>query len=262
MQFPSYTILIHALIFIALFSNSVKLRQAVENLVSRHGSSGEIKANMDPDVSDEYERHRDFLVKSVQQLKGSLEEEVMSNSKSLNELMKTNMTLIDQINKQREENKMLKGTVSAATGRLTQLARVAAEKMAMAAKEAEKQEILGLPKPGPTGTKPGSKTVKRGSGGVRDSLESDMFGSLFASKEPESTDMEGPLFILERNRRRIQTMRLFISELQDRIIGGPVVPLSMTSATILPPLDDSISRPPATEFNGFSDSLDLMSPTY
>ena len=241
---------------------SVKLKQAVEKLVLRHGSSGEIKTNMDPDVGDEYERHRDFLVKSVQQLKGSLEEEVMSNAKSLNELMKINMTLIDQINKQREENKMLKGTVSAATGRLTQLARVAADKMIMAAKEAEKQGILGLPKPGPSRSKPDPETGKRGSRGARDSLESDMFESLFASKEPESTDMEGPLFILERNRRRIQAMRLFISELEGRIIRGPVVPLSITSATSLPPLEDSISRPATELFNGFNDSLDLMSPTY
>ena len=236
-----------------------KLRQAAEKLVSRHGSSGEIKTNMDPEVSDEYERHREFLVKSVQQLKGSLEDEVITNAKSLNELMKTNMTLIDQINMQREENKKLKGTVNAATGRLTHLARVAAEKMALAAKEAEKQGLLTLPKPGPTGSKAGANTGKHGSGGGREAIGSDMFESLFASKEPESSDLEGPLFILERNRRRIQTMRLFISELEERMVGVPVVPLSMTSTTMLPPLNDSISRP-ATEFNGFNDSLDLMSP--
>jgi hypothetical protein len=237
-------------------------------------------------VNDEYERHREFLVKSVQELKGALDEEVVHNAKGLNELMKTNLSLIDQINKQREDNKKIKETVYAATGRLTHLARVAAEKLSQATKEAEaKGTTLMLPAP-PAGTQKKGKKKSGGSGAVAltsgSSGEGNNYISLgvtsaFSSKEQRTTETESnPLFILERNRRRMQTLRLFITELENRMISmnpatsSTLPPIDFTSAQALNggpattafSIDEEIAGGPSIEgFRGFNDSLDLMSPT-
>merc|ERR1711916_28715 len=93
----------------------IKLQASVDKLVATHGGNQEVKTTIDPEVTDEYERHKDFLHKSVQQLKGALENEVQSHTSSTSSMMKKNLELIDEINKQREKNKAIKSSVQAAT---------------------------------------------------------------------------------------------------------------------------------------------------
>ena len=92
------------------------LKTSAQKLIVDHGGAGAVKPRLDPEVEREYNRHKDYLAKAVHQLKKTLEESVTSHMNINNQLMKTNMTLIGDINAQRESNRQLKGKVQAGIG--------------------------------------------------------------------------------------------------------------------------------------------------
>ncbi len=99
----------------------VLLRESVEKLVVAHGSIGMTKPRIDPEIEGEYDRHKNFLSKSIMQLKNNLEDSVNHHIKSNNEIMNDNLNLISDINKQRELNRKLKGKVQADIGSVRSL---------------------------------------------------------------------------------------------------------------------------------------------
>ena len=264
----------------------VKLQASVDKLVATHSGNQEVKTTMDPEVTDEYERHKEFLQKSVSQLKGALENEVQSHTSSTSSMMKKNLELIDEINKQREKNKTIKSSVQAATGRLTHLARVQAEKMAAQIKAQEKAAATFtsrspstssfLPPTSSSGNKKGNRTRSREDGlmtGVNPQAAAGdggfgLNGNGFVSTPTNSAENMNPLGILERNRKRMTALRLYIAELEGRIVmqnssssegennkeianvAAALPPIDMTAGSALGPFESS----------EFSDTLDLLSP--
>ena len=239
-----------------------KLREAVHKLIKEHGSFGALKARIDPEVNEEYDRHREFLSKSVQQLKTALTEDMVHHSGSTSKMLKTNLELIDEINKQRESNKKLKEIVQASTGRLTHLARVAAEKMVQELKKQREETIGGayqLPNPPSTAEMPSrNKKNKSKDMMIKTSnldINTNNLVRPITSQESESANEYNPLFLLEKNRRRINAMRQVINELESK-----VVPNQNPLANLLPPLENRYGLN-ANSISGFNDSIDIMSPS-
>ena len=250
----------------------VLLKEVSLKLISDFGSHGALKTIIDPEVNEEYDRHREFLNKSVQQLKVALDGDINSHAGSTSRMMRSNLQLIDEINKQREQNKALKETVQALTGRLTHLARVAAEKMAQAEKEAYALSN-GLQLPPPPNGKPvrtGSQKKRKGNNSSAKNLmqNENGFDPDFVTSYPESFDKIGmdtnPLTLLEKNRRRIMSLRQVISDLEARIVLQSSQPsVTSVSGTLLPPIDadmlsggeSGIVRKSLTDFN---DSIDIV----
>eukprot|EP00605_Chrysophyceae_sp_TOSAG23-4_P000210 GSChrysophyteH1.ASY1.ANO1.246.1 assembled CDS len=85
-----------------------KLKKHVEILAKEHGAGGPIKPRIDPDVENEYSRHREFLQRSVLQLKKYLAEGSHEHMLTNSQLMGNNLDTIDNINKQREDIKSKK----------------------------------------------------------------------------------------------------------------------------------------------------------
>ena len=238
----------------------VKLLESVDKLVAKHGSTSTIKASIDPEVNDEYERHKEFLNKSVVQLKDALESEIQSHTDSTRKMMKANLDLIDEINKQREVNRDLKESVQASTGRLMHLARVQAEKIASATKKRESSGSQLLP-PAPT------SSMKKATRGTELNLRPRDV-SMGPATDAVSADDINPLSILDKNRRRISALRLFISELEGRIVlqsnqssSSSFAAGSREGVSVLPPIELGTAEVGGKAFSSeFNDSLDLKSP--
>ena len=86
--------------------------------VESHGATGSLKPRVDADVEEEYNRHREFLTKSVKQMKRVFEANAGEHSGSSNDIMKANLELIAEINKQRDSTKQLKRDVQARIGQI------------------------------------------------------------------------------------------------------------------------------------------------
>jgi len=170
---------------IAFILDPVALRQAIEQIVRDHGSSGVVKPRIDADVEGEYARHKEFLQRSILQLKKALEDGAQQHLATNGGLMQDNLKLIGEINKQRSSNRALRGEVQADIGRIRQMAQ---------AKEINKRKKGG------------------GEGGVMEmSLLENNDGGAGGGQE----DVD-PANILEKNRRRILALRAAIAELENR----------------------------------------------
>lgn len=111
---------------VTLIQNPVELRMAIERIFAEYiVGMAEIKVSIEPEVEQEYERHRQYLNRSVVQLKKQLTEATAGHGRSNRDIMQENMNLIAVINAQREGNRELKNKVQAGLGRLQHLARVA-----------------------------------------------------------------------------------------------------------------------------------------
>jgi WD40 repeat protein len=116
---------------VTLIQNPVELRFAIEQIYADYmAGTAEIKVASEPEVEKEYERHRQFLNRSVQQLKQQLLESAAGHGRSNRDIMQENMNLIAVINAQRESNRELKNKVQAGAGRLQHLARVTRKRQA------------------------------------------------------------------------------------------------------------------------------------
>ena len=197
---------------VTLILNPKDLLDAVTALVNDYGSQEALKPRVDPEVEKEYVRHKQFLLRSVAQLKKSVNDEAESHALTNGSLRKENMALIDEINSQRERNRALKLSVQADFGRLQHMARAA------------------------HGKKSGRQTPA-GSGSGLLALESALEKGLNASNLDASGDRSetadvSSLGKLDSNRRLISLLRQKISELE-----GKVVNQRSYSREVLPPMD-------------------------
>ncbi len=159
-----------------------KIKKAIENLAKEHGAGGPIKPRIDPEVEGEYSRHREFLQRSVAQLKKHLEDGSHEHMLTNSQLMQQNLELIDRINKQRDSNRKLKGEVQADIGRIRQMAQ---QRDSGKKKSGQNFPVASLLQA------PGATTT-----GQNDDVD--------------------PTLILERNRQRILALRAAIAELESR----------------------------------------------
>jgi len=198
-----------------------KLKKAIETLAKEYGAGGPIKPRMDPDVENEYSRHREFLQRSVAQLKKHLEDGGHEHMLTNSQLMAQNLELIETINKQRDSNRKTKGEVQADIGRIRQMAQ---------------QRDINKKKTGGTKLMLGGGRILQAPG---------------ASIQPEDMD---PTVILERNRQRILALRAAIAELESRRT-------SIRASTILPALESNQSAELRIAFYTQAQSAgDLASP--
>jgi len=198
----------------------------MEILVREYGAMGPIKPRMDPDVEGEYTRHRDFLQKSIAQLKKYLEDGSYENMQQNQSLMKNNMDLIAKINSQRDVNKKLKMEVQADIGRIRQLAQQ---------KEIRRQKLAATQ----------SKTAN---------LEAQLIGEM-QNVIPSRQDELDPTLILERNRRRIMALRAAIAELESRRTTTKM------PTGLLPPMDPALGQDQRIAFyTQAQDASELQSP--
>ncbi|CAM9277511.1 unnamed protein product, partial [Ectocarpus fasciculatus] len=87
---------------VTLIQNPAELRMAVERIFSEYiVGMAEIKVAIEPEVEQEYERHRQYLNRSVLQLKKQLTESTAGHGRSNRDIMQENMNLIAVINAQR-----------------------------------------------------------------------------------------------------------------------------------------------------------------
>jgi WD40 repeat protein len=206
---------------IADILNPPKLKTAIETLARDFGAVGPIKPRMDPEVEGEYARHREFLQRSIVQLKKFLEEGANAHMLTNTKLMSDNMSLIDGINKQRDFNRKLKNEVQADIGRIRQIA--------------QQRDIKQRKQKGGGATVPQFKAP--------------------GTADPGQQDMD-PAAILDRNRRRILALRAAITELESRGVNvGGQVPM------VLPPLDQKRAPDQRIAFyTQAEEEKDLVSP--
>jgi len=186
---------------VTLILNPDELLEAVSKLVSNYGSQEAMKPRIDPDVEKEYVRHKQFLLRSVAQLKKSLNDETEAHEQTNSSLRKTNMDLIEEINAQREQNRALKMAVQADLGRLQHMARAGQSK-----KNAQNGRTTGLV-------------------ALEAALES-------SSNEEVTRADTSALNDLDKNRRKIALLREKISELEGKLVNQRAY-----SREVLPPMD-------------------------
>ena len=184
--------------------NPKELREQVIKLVEAHDAQGGVKPRIDADVEGEYERHREFLYQSLVQLKKALADGVSEHTATNNELMKGNMSLIDDINKQRDSNKVLKLKVQGDMGELRRA-----------------YQVIGA-----------KGERERGRNG-----DSQVMRGLFEDPETElHMEPEDLTSLLYRNRQRLVALRAAVSDLEVR---KRALPLPSRDMAILPPIDGS-----------------------
>jgi cilia- and flagella-associated protein 57 len=209
---------------IAFVLDPPKLKKSIEILAKEHGAGGPIKPRIDPDVESEYSRHREFLQRSVAQLKKYLEDGSHEHMLTNSQLMQQNLDLIENINKQREHNRNLKRNVQADIGRIRQMA--------------QQRDIKNKKK---------VKTV----------AATGMNDAGYAIQSGTGTQGQGdidPTMILERNRQRILALRAAIAELESRRT-------SVKATSILPPLESNQTGEPRIAFYTQAQNADqLQSP--
>ena len=165
-----------------------KLVVAIEKLVKHHNAAAPLKPRMDPEVEGEYSRHKEYLLKSINALKKSLEDGTSSHMQVNAQLMGDNMTLIAEINRQRTSNRATRGRVQADIGRIRQILQARDMTAAKGGALARKNDALD------------------GMTAVEEYREA-------GSASGQEVD---PAAILERNRRRILALRAALDELQSR----------------------------------------------
>jgi hypothetical protein len=192
-------------------------------LVEEYGSQDAIKPRVDPDVEKEYVRHKQFLLRSVSQLKKSLNEETDKHATMNSDLRNDNMRLINEINKQREANKSLKMNVQANLGRLQHMARVAHG-------NGKKDKAENTPRNGKSaGLQALEAALERGLG---EGANADGGGGGEGGGPSNDMVETNPLLQLDRNRRRIILLRDKISDLEKRMVNNRAY-----SKEVLPPMD-------------------------
>ena len=95
-----------------------KLLHAVERILKAHHSMNGAPQRVEQEVEQEYDRHKDFLRSSVDDIKKALAKEVSARMTTNNKLMQDNMGIISEINKQRSSNRVLKIAIQAEIGRI------------------------------------------------------------------------------------------------------------------------------------------------
>ena len=184
------------------------LVQHVKGIVAAYGSMENVRPRIDPEVEAEYARHREYLQRTIQELKLALEEGGVHHMTVNNQIRQNNMNLINEINTQRDSNRQLKNHVQAEIGRIRHFAQSLNMKKSKL-RGASQKEPLKIPT------------------------------SLFAGDEEEQDNLD-PIDLLDKNRRRIAALRAAIDALEQR--SRSVMQKAM-SREVLPPMEgvESIS---------------------
>jgi len=195
------------------------LLEAVQRIVEKYGSMENVRPLLDPEVEEEYSRHKEFLQKSVLELKKTLQSNSLTHMTTNSRIRQNNMALISEINSQRESNRMMKIEVQAAVGRIRHVAQ---------------QQSL---------------TSKKRAGGSR--------GSSYGQQGPHKMGADGtgaagvefadPADLLEKNRKRIVALRTALAELEMR--SNAMMQRAFSKET-LPPIDGSSNNFNSSNNNG------------
>ena len=102
------------------------LVSSVKVLVERYGSEENIRPRIDPEINEEYTRHKEYLQKSVKELKNTLTINEEASLHMSNDLRQKNMQLISEINSQREANKLTKLGIQSEIARVRQVSQLQA----------------------------------------------------------------------------------------------------------------------------------------
>jgi WD40 repeat protein len=198
------------------------LVNCVQKIVMTYGSTDSVKPRVDPEVEEEYNRHREFLQKSIAELKKALEQGSMSHMATNNEIREKNMLLIAEINQQREINRQLKNNVQADIGRIRHLM----QGMNMKRSKAQAQGQA------PGGAAPGANTSL-------DSANITSVDNFTLLPHETNPDFIEPTDLLEKNRKRILGLR---SALEDLLNRKQHLLSKAISREVLPPLENGQSN--------------------
>ena len=188
-------------------------------MIEAHGSTETLKPRIDPDVEAEYNRHREFLRKSVKQLHASLEHGADEHMNANSSVMAANLGLIEEINKQKDTNKLLKQQVQAKIGQLRHMVQAA-----NARRDRESSPVLGLPSVPMSGTLPASARDSRGMGSSGGDNGDDGRAGI-------NVDTSDPRGLLEMRKARILALKTAIAELENRTMSKAY------SKEVLPPME-------------------------
>lgn len=193
------------------------LLAAVGQIVQLYGSMENVKPRVDPEVESEYNRHREFLQRSIQELKKALDASSMTHMATNNTIRMKNMDLINEINNQREMNRQMKISVQADIGRIRHLANGI---------NARKKEMLKLGQQ--------LAAAKEMPGMATDDI---------ATQDNNSEFVE-PLDLLDKNKLRIRLLRETLDALEGRL--RPQGYGRAVSKEVLPPLEggEALRLPP------------------
>lgn len=201
-----------------------QLLSAVQKIVQAFSTTDAVKPRVDPEVEEEYNRHREFLQRSILELKKALEQGSMHHMTTNNEIREKNMNLIAEINQQREINRQLKHTVQADIGRIRHL-----------------MQNMSMKK-----SKMGSSSVQDGQALMIPSTDLSVLANETNPEFLEPTDL------LEKNRKRIMGLRQALDDLQAR---GQMIMSKAASREVLPRLDTNQAKknqPSTTSNMGFA----------
>lgn len=197
------------------------LVQHVKTIVATYGSMENVRPRIDPEVEAEYARHREYLQRTILELKQALEEGSVHHMTVNNQIRQNNMTLIGEINAQRDSNRALKNHVQAEIGRIRHYAQALNMKKS-------KARVAG----GGAGQQGSHKDV-----GLK------LPAGLFANDNSlmDGGDTLEPGDLLDKNRRRITALRAAIAALENR--SRSMMQKAM-SREVLPPLDGGVVHLP------------------
>ncbi|RYH26672.1 hypothetical protein EON65_14295 [archaeon] len=194
-----------------------QLVAAVEHIVKEYGSLENVQPRVEPEVEAEYNRHRNFLQKSLQELKKALEASTMSHMATNNTIRLKNMALISEINKQREDNRELKLQVQADIGRIRHFVQGKGGKGKELLSRFLNKEMVSV--------EGGSATIAAGVGG---------------DEGKGGDDFVDPLELLEKNRMRIRLLKETIGNLEKK---NQLQSQKAVAKEILPPLEGMKALP-------------------
>ena len=251
------------------------LVESISKVVEKYGGLENIRPRIDPgmnicflclgywlmycllvcvEVQEEYDRHKEFLQKSIADLKRAVEQDSLSHMTLNNSIRESNMALIHEINTQREINRNLKLTVSADIGRIRHLA----QSMSNNTKKKPTSAGAAAPTGGISSKTPPLPVIATSTTPRGGLLQSTVEVATASAADGEFSD---PSDILERNRKRIFALRSAIHELESRNNKAAINLSKAYSREMLPPMDNASglkqikSLPPVTDGSGGGDAF-------
>lgn len=191
-----------------------KLLSAIKAIVEMYGSMENVRPRIDPEVEQEYARHKVYLQKSLHDLKQALNEGSIQRMNANSEIRASNMTLIDEINSQREANKVLKAQVQADIGRIRHIA-----------------QSLNMKKATNKNTPKSSNMFP---GLLNNATADPPVGYNSVNGINENEVLTDPAELLDKNRKRIAALRSALNELDYR---SRAMMQKAVSREVLPPMD-------------------------
>eukprot|EP01040_Poterioochromonas_malhamensis_P000852 gene852-905_t len=182
---------------------------AVQRIVQLYGSTQTIKPRIDPEVENEYNRHREFLQRSIAELKQALEQGSNQHMIINHQIREKNMTLIQEINNQREQNRLVKNHVQAEIGKIRHI---------LQSMTLKKEKFSKLKGNNTNNNNQDKDSNNNGYVGSSIPPQQDVSGLLQSflnhGNDNESLEFMDPSEILDKNKKRILVLKRFIDELQ------------------------------------------------